>query len=122
AVLDAAASPGAQVAVLHGTADGGAASSSGLAAVDPSGRLVVAVRELSQTSGAQVYEAWLIGADGKPVPAGSFAVGATGVGTMSVAVAGAGSHVVVALTREPGPGATAPTLPIVLQGTAGAAG
>ncbi|HEY2916203.1 MAG TPA: zf-HC2 domain-containing protein, partial [Candidatus Limnocylindrales bacterium] len=47
AVLDAAASPGAQVAVLHGTADGGAASSSGLAAVDPSGRLVVAVRELS---------------------------------------------------------------------------
>lgn len=113
AVLHAAAAPGAQIAVL-GPADGSATN--GLAAVDPAGRLVIAMRNLAPTSGTQVYEAWLIGADGKPVPAGSFAVAASGTGTLTSAVGSAESGVVVALTLEPAPGATTPTLPVLAKG------
>lgn len=117
AVLDEASTPGAGVAVLRG-----GIGASGLAAVDPSGKLVMAMRDLEPTSGTQVYEAWVIGSDGKPLPAGSFSVGSAGIGTLTSSVSGAGPGVVVALTREAGPGATAPTLPILVQGTAGAAG
>jgi anti-sigma-K factor RskA len=86
--------------------------------VDPAGRLVVAMRDLPATSGTQVYEAWLIGADNKPVPAGSFAVGSSGVGILTGSVGSAEAGVVVALTREPAPDATTPTLPIVAKGAA----
>ncbi|MBI3750147.1 MAG: anti-sigma factor [Chloroflexi bacterium] len=116
AVLDAAKASGARVAVLSPAAGSGP---TGLAAVDPAGRLVIAMRDLTPTTGAQVYEAWLIGADNKPVPAGSFAVGPSGVGTLAGSLRGAEAGVVVALTLEPGPGATTPTLPIIVQGRAG---
>jgi hypothetical protein len=121
AVLDAAADPGAQVAVLRvpagSTLESGA---SGLAAVDPSGKLVLALRDLPATTGSQVYEAWLIGSNGKPVPAGSFTVSTGGVGTLSGSVGSSETGVVVALTREPGPGATTPTLPVLIEGKASA--
>jgi hypothetical protein len=116
AVVDAAAEPGVQLAVL-----GGASGPSGIAAVDPAGRLVLAMRGLAATNGTEVYEAWLIGANGKPVPAGSFAVGGSGVGTLAAPVGSGDPGVVVALTREPGPGATTPTLPIIAQGQGRAA-
>jgi len=115
AVLDAASSSGGQLALLKDTTGTGP---SGLAAVDPAGRLVIAMHDLAPTTGNQVYEAWLIGADGKPLPAGSFVVPGSGTGTLTSSVGSTEAGIVVALTREPGPGATAPTLPIVVEGHA----
>jgi hypothetical protein len=115
AVVDAASASGAQVAVLT---SGSAGGPSGLAAVDPSGRLVIAMRDLPATTGSEVYEAWLIGSDGTPRPAGSFAVGSAGTGTLTSSVTTGETGVVVALTREPASGATTPTLPIVVKGSA----
>jgi anti-sigma-K factor RskA len=114
-VLDTAAAPGGQVAVLS-SGDGGAAR--GISAVRSDGHVVVAMRDLAPTSGSVVYEAWLIGADGHPVPVGSFQVGSAGTGTLVAQVASAETGVRVALTREPAPGATAPSLPIIVQGQA----
>jgi hypothetical protein len=112
AALDAASVPGGQIAVL-GDAKGNGPN--GLAAVDPAGRVVVAMRNLPPTTGSQVYEAWLIGSDGQPLPVGSFAVPTNGTGTLTAAAGTTESGVTIALTREPGAGATSPTLPIVVQ-------
>ena len=76
------------------------------------------MRDLQPTTGSEVYEAWFIGSDGTPRPAGSFQVSRAGTGTLTSAVAGGEPGVVVALTRESGPGATTPTLPIVAKGSA----
>ena len=39
------------------------------------GEVTLAMRDLAPTSGDQVYEAWVIGGDGVPVPLGGFTVG-----------------------------------------------
>jgi hypothetical protein len=118
AVLDVAGQPGSLTAVL--TAEGGGPS--GLAAVSSSGELTLAMQALPATSGSQVYEAWVIASDGVPAPLGSFEVG--GTGTASFASTGLPTEpgMVLALTLESGPGATAPTLPIVAAGPATAPG
>jgi len=117
-VLVVAAQPGSLTAVL--TADGG--TGSGLAAVDAAGNVTMAMQDLAPTSGAAVYEAWVIGGDGIPVPLGSFAVGATGTASFAANGLPTTPGIVLALTKEPGPGATAPTLPIISKGAATAAG
>jgi anti-sigma-K factor RskA len=98
------------------TADGGGPT--GLAAVDGSGALTMAMQALAPTSGEEVYEAWVIAADGVPVPLGSFQVDASGTGTLASSDLPTEPGIVLALTREPGPGATSPTLPIVASGEA----
>jgi anti-sigma-K factor RskA len=75
------------------------------------------MRDLAPTSGTQVYEAWLIVGTDAPIPIGSFTVGTTRTATFAT------NHVpfqgvTVALTREPGPNATTPTLPIIALGAA----
>ncbi len=72
AVLDVASQPGALTAVLAPATSGGPR---GLAAMSPSGEMAMAVRELTPTTGNQVYEAWVIGSDGVPVPLGGVTVG-----------------------------------------------
>jgi anti-sigma-K factor RskA len=119
-VLEAAARPGAQLAVL--TDPTGAAGPSGLAAVAGDGGVAIVMRNLAPTSGSQVYEAWLIGADEVPVAIGGFQVGGSGSASFTTAHASLGDGVVVALTLEPRAGATTPTLPIVALGTAQATG
>jgi len=114
AVLDVAAKPGSLTAVL--TADGG--TGTGLAAIDSAGAVTMAMQDLAPTAGGQVYEAWVIGGDGVPVPIGSFQVGNTGTGSMSGSGVTATSGAVLALTLEAGPGATTPTLPIISKGIA----
>jgi hypothetical protein len=89
-----------------------------MAAVGAVGTVVIAMRDLAPTSGTEVYEAWVIGGDGVPVPIGGVAVGSAGTATFTATTAMAGPGVTLALTREPGPGATAPTLPIVSVGVA----
>jgi anti-sigma-K factor RskA len=118
AVIDAAGQPGALTAVL--TADGD--TGTGLAAVTPDGRVTLAMQDLAPTSGATVYTAWVIGGDGVPVDIGSFNVGRGGTASFSATIAPATAGTVLALTREPGPGATTPTLPIISKGVATAAG
>ena len=115
-VLDEAAQPGAQLAVL--TDPSGAGGPSGLAAVAADGSVAIVMRNLAPTTGTQVYEAWLIGADQKPVPIGGFAVGSSGSAAFTTQHAAMGEGVFVALTLEPSEGATAPTLPIRAVGQA----
>lgn len=113
-VLRSASQPGALTAIL--SADVG--TGSGLAAVSSSGDVTLAMQDLAPTNGDQVYEAWVIGGDGTPVPLGSFKVGANGTASFTAGGLPATAGIVLALTREPGPGATTPTLPIVSKGVA----
>jgi hypothetical protein len=115
-VLDEAAQPGAQLAVL--TDPNGVGRQSGLAAVAADGSVALVMRDLAPTSGSQVYEAWLIGADQKPVAIGHFVVGGSGSAAFTTAHASMGEGVAVALTLEPREGATTPTLPIIAVGQA----
>jgi hypothetical protein len=116
AVLDRAAKPGAQLAVL--TNPGGAGGPTGLAAVAADGSVALVMRDLAPTSGTQVYEAWLIGSDNVPVAIGGFKVGGSGAASFVASHAAQGEGVVVALTLEPSEGAKTPTLPIVAAGAA----
>ena len=113
AVLDAAGRPGAQLASLAGN-DGPI----GLAALGTDGTIQLVTKDLQPTSGAQVYEAWLIYGKQSPVPIGGFAVGPDGTGSLRTAHVPLGEGVTVALTLEPGPGATTPTMPIIASGSA----
>ncbi|HEX5826096.1 MAG TPA: anti-sigma factor [Candidatus Limnocylindrales bacterium] len=115
AVLDVAGQPGSQTAVLTGE---GSEAPSGLAAVSSDGRVTIVMRGLAPTRGSEVYEAWVIGGDGTPVPIGGFAVGDAGAATFTASGVSAGPGVTVALTREPAPGATIPTFPIISSGQA----
>ena len=113
-VLRSASQPGALTAIM--SADVG--SGSGLAAVSSSGDVTLAMQGLEPTSGDQVYEAWVIGGNGTPVPLGGFKVGANGTASFTAGGLPATSGIVLALTREPGPGATTPTSPVVSKGVA----
>jgi len=115
AVIDVAGQPGSLTVIL--TADGG--TGSGLAAVSSTGQVTLAMQDLAATSGSTVYEAWVIGGDGKPVPLGSFTVGQSGTASFTAGGLPTTPGIVIALTREPGPGATAPTMPIISKGVAG---
>lgn len=119
-VLDRAASPGGQLAIL--TADGAPSGPAGIAGVGSDGSVALAMRNLAPTTGSEVYEVWAIGGDGQPRPIGSFTVGGSGAGGAVTAVGVNESGVTVAVTREPRPGATTPTLPIIALGTAEAPG
>jgi anti-sigma-K factor RskA len=113
--LQLAAQPGSATAVLTG-----AAGTSGLGVIGADGRVELAMRGLSATTGREVYTAWAIGADGTPRSLGDFDVGSSGTGVRSATSPVTGPGTVLAITREPQPGATAPTLPIVAAGAASA--
>jgi len=117
-VLEVAGQPGSLTAIL--TADGG--TGTGLAAVSASGEVTIAMQQLAATSGNQVYTAWAIAGSAAPVPLGSFTVGNAGTAVFEGSGLPTTGPLVLALTREPGPGATAPTLPIISKGVATGAG
>ena len=119
AVLDAAAEPGALTAVMKSPTGDGA---TGLAVVAPDGTMRIAMRDLAPTTGPEVYEAWAILPESAPVPLGGFQVGSNGVGYLEAGGLPTQSGVVLALTREPGPGATAPSSDPVSVGTATSSG
>jgi hypothetical protein len=113
-VLDVGARPGSQVAILRGA---GQPSPRGIAAIGGDGSFAMTVRDLTPTAGDEVYEAWIVGSAGTPVPLGGFRVGSSGIGSLTASVTPA-AGATIALTREPGPGATTPTLPILSSGVA----
>jgi anti-sigma-K factor RskA len=119
AVLEVASQPGSLTAILTGE---GADAPAGLAAVAPDGSVRIAMRELPATTGNQVYEAWAIGSDGVPVPIGGFKVGDTGIAYFEGGGAPTQAGIVLALTLEPEPGATAPSSTPVSLGVATARG
>jgi hypothetical protein len=114
-VLAVATQPGARTALIA-AADPGIVAT-GVAAAGSDGTLVIAMHDLAPTTGAQVYEAWLIVGDAAPVPLGGFTVGDDGTGLLRATSGLAGPGAVLALTLEPGPGATAPTLPVLNAGS-----
>jgi anti-sigma-K factor RskA len=116
AVIDVAAQPGSLTAILT-PADG---TGSGLAAVGADGKMALAARDLAPTSGSSVYTTWAIGGDGVPLALGDFTVGSDGTGSLEAAAPALTAGTVIALTREPTPGMTAPTGPIVSKGAAAA--
>jgi hypothetical protein len=110
AVLDQAAQPGAQLAVL--AVPEGPAGPTGLAAVAADGsKVTIVMRDLAPTTGAEVYEAWVISGDNPaPVPIGHFTVDASGTATfVATGTPVTTAAITVAVSREPGPGATTPT-------------
>jgi anti-sigma-K factor RskA len=118
AVIDVANQPGSLTAVL--TADG--ETGAGLAAVGPDGTVTVAMQDLAPTTGSTVYSAWAILGDGVPVDIGSFTVGRGGTAGFTAEGVATSPGMTLALTREAGPGATTPTMPIIAKGVANAAG
>ena len=114
AVIDVAAQPGSLTAILT-PADG---TGSGLAAVGADGKVALAARDLAPTSGSTVYTTWAIGGDGVPLALGDFTVGSDGKGAFEAAAPALAAGTVIALTREPTPGMTAPTGPVVSKGVA----
>jgi hypothetical protein len=115
AVLEKAGQPGAELAVLQ--AGDGTGGPGGFAAVSQDGSVSLVMHDLHPTTGGQVYEAWIIAGQGAPIPIGGFTVTANGTASFAVAHPSLGSGVTVALTLEPGPGATTPTLPIIAAGS-----
>jgi anti-sigma factor RsiW len=113
AVLDIANDEGA-VATIVQAQDAGFPN--GLAAVGPDGRVAVVLRDLAPTTGTEVYEGWVIIGEEAPVPIGSFTPTANGTATFVSDPTEAQPGAVLAFTREPGPGATTPTAPILSIG------
>jgi anti-sigma-K factor RskA/putative zinc finger protein len=114
-VVDLATAGGGQAAVLKPQVAGGP---TGIAAVGSDGRVEIAISGLAPTSGTEVYEAWLIGADQTPVAIGSLSPSAGGLGILRAVDAPTGQGVTIALTREPTAGRTSPTLPVLTLGVA----
>jgi hypothetical protein len=116
-VLDVAARPGSQTAILHADTSNGPR---GIASVGPDGTVAFAVRDLAPTTGAGVYEAWAVSGD-RQTPLGSFSVAADGSGQLVARTSAPTAGLILGLSREPAPGATVPTLPMITSGTATAA-
>jgi len=114
-VLEEAARPGAQLAVLVAPENG--PGPTGLAAVGADGSVAIVMRDLAPTTGTEVYTAWLIGGDGMPIPVGDFEVDDSRTASFTTAHATLGPGVTVALSLEPKAGATTPTT-VVALGTA----
>jgi anti-sigma-K factor RskA len=112
AVIDVAVQPGSLTAILT-PADG---TGSGLAALGADGKVALAARDLTPTSGSTVYTTWAIGGDGVPLALGDFTVGSDGTGNFEASSPALAAGTVIALTREPTPGMTAPTGPVVSKG------
>lgn len=115
AVIDAARQPGSLAAVLRATAPG---DPGGIAAVTPDGTVRLAMRDLGPTSGSEVYEAWVIPADGVPKAIGHLALRDGGVGYLETSGLPTDNGIVLAITKEPEPGRTAPSGPPISAGTA----
>ena len=114
-VIDAAQQPGALAAVLRATAPG---DPGGFAAVTSDGVMHIAMRDLGPTSGTEVYEAWVIPADGVPKALGHLALREGGVGYLEASGLPTESGMVLAITKEPTAGATAPSGPPISAGAA----
>jgi anti-sigma-K factor RskA len=112
-VISAAAQPGSQTVVLAPTEN---SQASGIAAILQDGSVVLAMRDLPATKGTEVYETWVIVGSAAPVPVGAFKVDANGLASATTRPTQAPPGAIIAVSREPQPGSTAPVGPIVSTG------
>lgn len=115
AVITAAGEKGSKAVILTPTEN---STASGIAAVRTDGSVVLAMRDLQATAGTEVYETWVIVGSAAPVAIGSFTVDANGIASFTTRPADTPVGAVIALSREPAPGSTAPVGPIVSTGVA----
>ncbi|MBA2381123.1 MAG: anti-sigma factor [Chloroflexi bacterium] len=114
-VIGAAGQPDAKTVILK-PAEG--ATANGIAAIASDGSVVLAMRDLTPTSGSQVYEAWVIVGEAAPVPVGGFSVDSDRTAGFTTRPAEAPPGAVIALSLEPSEGSTVPVGPIVSTGIA----
>jgi anti-sigma factor RsiW len=114
-VINAAAEPGSQTVVMTPTE---ANQASGIATIQPDGSVVLAMRNLPATRGTEVYETWVIVGSAAPVPVGDFKVDDYGIAAATTRPTEAPPGAIIAVSREPQPGSTAPVGPIVSTGAA----
>lgn len=104
-------------AVIHLAATGAKPGEARLVWAPTRKRSVLLAQHLAPSQPGRTYELWYIAADQKPVPAGTFAVDATGSATVVNPVpADFGTLAVAAITDEPAGGSPAPTTPPFLAG------
>jgi hypothetical protein len=113
-VLAIARTPGATVAVLVSPQPG---ANSGFMAVAADGRAAAVVSGLPATSGSEVYEVWVIVGSDPPQPVGAMTQSGA-IAFLSGEVRPVPPGATLALTREPAPNPTTPTLPILSKGVA----
>lgn len=116
AVVQAGSQPNAKTVVLATQANQHGA---GIGAVRADGSVVLALRDLSPTSGQQSYTAWVI-VGSTPVNVGDFAVDASGIRSFQTKPANTPEGAVIAVTLEAKAGNSAPAGPIVVAGQAAA--
>jgi hypothetical protein len=101
--------------VVLAASDG--SSASGMAALRPTGHIIVRVHGLSATSGDEVYSVWLSSGGAAPVKAGTFTVDDSGGGGIEVDNVPTSASLWVFVCREPNGNVTKPTGPMVVSGT-----
>jgi len=106
--------PDTRTAVMSATDGSGA---SGLAALRPTGHIIVRLYGLTPTTGDQVYVVWLSSDAGNPIRAGSFTVDDSGTGYLEVDNVPTSSSLRLFVSREPNGNVIQPTLPAVVSGT-----
>lgn len=114
-----AAAPGSRAIRIGPAPGGGAGEVQGVAVLAADGRGIVVTEGLASTHGAEVYEVWYVAGTNAPIPAGSFHVDSEGRGWLERLPGAPAGPLTIAVTREPGPGATTPTLPILAAGSSG---
>jgi anti-sigma factor RsiW len=117
AVVQAGSQPNAKT-VLLATQEG--QRGAGIGAVQADGSVVLALRDLTATSGRQSYTAWVIVGGNAPVNVGDFGVDACGVRSFTTKPADTPVGATIAVTLEPNPANAVPSGPIVVAGQAAA--
>jgi hypothetical protein len=92
-------------------------NASGMAALRPTGHIIVRVHDLAASGGDEVYTVWLSSGGGAPVKAGNFNVDDSGSGGLEVDNVSTSANLWVFVCREPNGNVTKPTGPMVVSGT-----
>jgi hypothetical protein len=108
------AQPDTYKTVLTATDSSGA---SGMAALRPTGHIIVRVHGLATTKGDEVYAVWYSSGGSPVTKAGTFTVDDSGSGGLEVNKVPTSADLWVFVCREPNAGVTKPTGPEIVGGT-----
>ena len=106
--------PDTRTAVMVAT-DGSKAS--GLAALRPSGNVILRLYDLTPTTGDQIYGVWVSSNNGTPTKVGSFPVDDSGTGYLEVDNVPTSANLWIFVCKEPNANVTKPTGPMIVSGT-----
>lgn len=114
AILNALTRPDTRTAQL--TAQDGS-KAGGLAALRPTGHIIVNLHSLSATSGDEVYAIWLSADGGTAAKVGWFTVDGSGEGYLEVDNVPTSASLWLFVCKEPNSNVSKPTGPIIVSGT-----